>query len=68
MKREGQPSKTWQSVPLPVASSRGEIGLSPFLSRIVFTWLLLDEGFSPAQAIAYALVIAGIATVSRSQS
>jgi drug/metabolite transporter (DMT)-like permease len=35
------------------------------LLTIVFAWLLLDEGFSTAQMIGVALVIAGIATVSR---
>jgi len=30
-----------------------------------FAWLLLDEGFSTAQVIGLALVIAGVATVGR---
>ena len=32
---------------------------------IVFAWMLLDEGFSTEQMIGVALVIAGIAAVSR---
>jgi drug/metabolite transporter (DMT)-like permease len=35
------------------------------LLTIVFAWLLLDEGFSAAQMIGVALVIAGVAVVSR---
>jgi drug/metabolite transporter (DMT)-like permease len=35
------------------------------LLTIAFAGLLLDEGFSVAQMIGAALVIAGIATVSR---
>lgn len=35
------------------------------LLTLVFAWLLLDEGFSTAQIFGAAMVIAGIATVSR---
>ncbi|MBK8118100.1 MAG: EamA family transporter [Sulfuritalea sp.] len=38
--------------------------LGPLLT-IVFAWLLLDEGFSTTQMIGCALVIAGVASVSR---
>lgn len=38
--------------------------IGPLLT-IVFAWLLLDEGFSGAQIAGAALVISGIATVSR---
>jgi len=41
------------------------VGMVGPLLTIVFAWLLLDEGFSVAQMIGAALVIAGIATVSR---
>ncbi len=41
------------------------VGMVGPLLTIVFAWLLLDEGFSTAQMIGVALVIAGIATVSR---
>jgi drug/metabolite transporter (DMT)-like permease len=40
------------------------VGMIGPLLTIVFAWLLLDEGFSAAQMIGVALVIAGIATVS----
>ncbi len=35
------------------------------LLTLVFAWLLLDEGFSTAQIFGAAMVIAGVATVSR---
>ena len=41
------------------------VGMVGPLLTIVFAWLLLDEGFSTAQMIGAALVIAGVATVSR---
>lgn len=41
------------------------VGMVGPLLTIVFAWLLLDEGFSTAQMIGVALVIAGVATVSR---
>jgi len=41
------------------------VGMVGPLLTIVFAWLLLDEGFSAAQMIGVALVIGGIATVSR---
>jgi drug/metabolite transporter (DMT)-like permease len=41
------------------------VGMVGPLLTIVFAWLLLDEGFSVAQMIGAALVIAGVATVSR---
>ncbi len=44
------------------AALAGMVG--PLLT-IVFAWLLLDEGFSTAQMIGVALVIAGVAAVSR---
>ena len=41
------------------------VGMVGPLLTIVFAWLLLDEGFSTAQMIGVALVVAGVATVSR---
>ena len=41
------------------------VGMVGPLLTIVFAWLLLDEGFSTAQMIGVALVIAGVAAVSR---
>lgn len=41
------------------------VGMVGPLLTIVFAWLLLDEGFSTAQMVGCALVIAGIAAVSR---
>ena len=41
------------------------VGMVGPLLTIVFAWLLLDEGFSTAQMIGVALVIVGVATVSR---
>ena len=41
------------------------VGMVGPLLTIVFAWLLLGEGFSAAQMIGAALVIAGIAAVSR---
>lgn len=41
------------------------VGMVGPLLTIAFAWLLLDEGFSSAQMLGAALVIAGIATVSR---
>ncbi len=41
------------------------VGMVGPLLTIVFAWLLLDEGFSTAQMAGVALVIAGVATVSR---
>ena len=41
------------------------VGMVGPLLTIVFAWLLLDEGFSAAQMIGVALVIAGVALVSR---
>lgn len=41
------------------------VGMVGPLLTIVFAWLLLDEGFSIAQMIGVALVIAGVAAVSR---
>ncbi len=41
------------------------VGMVGPLLTIVFAWLLLDEGFSAAQMIGVALVIAGVAAVSR---
>jgi drug/metabolite transporter (DMT)-like permease len=41
------------------------VGMVGPLLTIVFAWLLLDEGFSTAQMIGVALVLAGIAAVSR---
>jgi drug/metabolite transporter (DMT)-like permease len=41
------------------------VGMVGPLLTIVFAWLLLDEGFSVAQMVGAALVIAGVATVSR---
>ena len=41
------------------------VGMFGPLLTIVFAWLLLDEGFSTAQMMGVALVIVGIATVSR---
>jgi drug/metabolite transporter (DMT)-like permease len=41
------------------------VGMVGPLLTIVFAWLLLDEGFSAAQMIGVALVIAGVAVVSR---
>jgi drug/metabolite transporter (DMT)-like permease len=41
------------------------VGMVGPLLTIVFAWLLLDEGFSVAQMAGAALVIAGVATVSR---
>lgn len=41
------------------------VGMVGPLLTIVFAWLLLDEGFSGAQMLGTALVIAGIAIVSR---
>jgi drug/metabolite transporter (DMT)-like permease len=41
------------------------VGMVGPLLTIAFAWLLLDEGFSVAQMIGAALVIAGVATVSR---
>ena len=41
------------------------VGMVGPLLTIVFAWLLLDEGFSTAQMIGAALVIAGITAVSR---
>jgi drug/metabolite transporter (DMT)-like permease len=35
------------------------------LLTIVFAWLLLNEGFSTAQMVGVALVVAGVAAVSR---
>jgi len=46
----------------------GPVALAGMLGpplTIVFAWLLLDEGFSTAQVIGLALVIAGVATVGR---
>ena len=41
------------------------VGMVGPLLTIVFAWLLLDEGFSTAQMVGVALVIAGVAAVSR---
>jgi drug/metabolite transporter (DMT)-like permease len=41
------------------------VGMVGPLLTIVFAWLLLGEGFSTAQMIGVALVIAGVAVVSR---
>jgi drug/metabolite transporter (DMT)-like permease len=41
------------------------VGMVGPLMTIAFAWLLLDEGFSTAQMAGAALVIAGVATVSR---
>lgn len=41
------------------------VGMVGPLLTIVFAWLLLDEGFSAAQMIGAALVISGVAAVSR---
>jgi drug/metabolite transporter (DMT)-like permease len=41
------------------------VGMVGPLLTIAFAWLLLGEGFSVAQMIGAALVIAGVATVSR---
>jgi drug/metabolite transporter (DMT)-like permease len=41
------------------------VGMVGPLLTIAFAWLLLDEGFSSAQMIGVALVIAGVAAVSR---
>ena len=41
------------------------VGMVGPLLTVVFAWLLLDEGFSVAQLTGTALVIAGVATVSR---
>ena len=41
------------------------VGMLGPLLTVVFAWLLLDEGFSTAQMMGCALVIAGIAAVSR---
>ena len=41
------------------------VGMVGPLLTIILAWLLLDEGFSTAQMIGVALVIAGIAAVSR---
>lgn len=41
------------------------LGMVGPLLTIVFAWLLLDEGFSTAQMIGVALVVAGVAAVSR---
>jgi len=41
------------------------VGMVGPLLTIVFAWLLLDEGFSVAQMAGVALVVAGVAAVSR---
>lgn len=41
------------------------VGMVGPLLTIAFAWLLLDEGFSTAQMVGAALVIAGVAAVSR---
>jgi drug/metabolite transporter (DMT)-like permease len=41
------------------------VGMIGPLLTIFFAWLLLDEGFSSAQMLGVALVVAGIAAVSR---
>jgi drug/metabolite transporter (DMT)-like permease len=41
------------------------VGMIGPLLTILFAWLLLDEGFSSAQMLGVALVVAGIAAVSR---
>jgi drug/metabolite transporter (DMT)-like permease len=41
------------------------VGMVGPLLTIVFAWLLLDEGLSTAQMAGVALVVAGVATVSR---
>ena len=41
------------------------VGMVGPLLTIVFAWLLLDEGFSTTQMAGVALVVAGVATVSR---
>ncbi len=41
------------------------VGMVGPLLTIVFAWLLLDEGFSVAQMLGVALVVAGVAAVSR---
>ena len=41
------------------------VGMVGPLLTIFFAWLLLDEGFSTAQMVGVALVVAGVAAVSR---
>jgi drug/metabolite transporter (DMT)-like permease len=41
------------------------VGMVGPLLTIVFAWLLLNEGFSTAQMVGVALVVAGVAAVSR---
>ncbi len=49
-----------------VGSSKAAlVGMVGPLLTIVFAWALLDEGFSPAQMLGVALVVAGVAIVSR---
>jgi drug/metabolite transporter (DMT)-like permease len=43
----------------------GMVGMVGPLLTIFFAWLLLGEGFSTAQMIGVALVISGVAVVSR---
>ncbi|MCE9570381.1 MAG: EamA family transporter, partial [Rhodocyclales bacterium] len=41
------------------------VGMVGPLLTIVLAWLLLNEGFSTAQMVGVALVVAGVAAVSR---